>query len=145
MRPVGVREARREDFAPVKFLLESESLPIAGVEEHLEDFLVAEQAGQIVGVIGLEVYDETALLRSHVVQKGLQGMGIGSLLYNEVLRHATELGVRKLVLLTNTAEAYFAARGFKKIDAKSVNGPVTSSVEFTGACPSHAACMEMTL
>jgi hypothetical protein len=26
-----------------------------------------------------------------------------------------------------------------------VTGPITTSVEFTGACPSHAACMELNL
>jgi amino-acid N-acetyltransferase len=49
------------------------------------------------------------------------------------------------VLLTNTAEGFFARKGFRRIDQKSVTGAVTSSVEFTGACPAHAACMELCL
>ena len=129
----------------IKRLLESVSLPILGVDEHLHHFLVAEKGGAIVGVIGLEMYGETALLRSAAVISDLQQTGIGGLLYSRNLEQARRLGVTRLILLTNTAEGYFARKGFRKIDQGSVTGPITASVEFTGACPSHATCMELML
>ena len=140
-----VRQATRVDLTSIEQLLESASLPTLGVSEHIRHFLVAESEGKIVGAIGLEVYGETALLRSAVVAPDFQNKGIGTLLFTHNLKHARSLGVKRLLLLTNTAEEYFARKGFRVIDQKSVTGPITGSVEFTGACPSHAACMELML
>lgn len=145
MSQISIRQTTPQDLAGVTRLLESASLPTLGVAEHLAHFLVSEQDGIIVGAIGLEVYGDTALLRSAVVTPALQNKGIGSMLYKSNLDQARLLGVQRLVLLTNTAEEYFARKGFRKIDQKSVTGPVTASAEFTGACPSHAACMELNL
>jgi len=145
MNLVTVRQATQSDLTAIKQLLESASLPTLGVAEHVQHFLVAEKEGTIVGTIGLEVYGETALLRSAAIVSNLQRTGIGSLLYARNRDQAERLGVKRLILLTNTAEAYFERKGFSKIDQKSVAGPITASVEFTGACPSHAACMELVL
>ncbi len=140
-----VRQAALPDLQRIKELLESASLPTLGVEQHLRHFLVAEQAGSVVGAIGLELYGDTALLRSAVVDNREQGKGIGGILYNHNLEQARRHGVRRLLLLTNSAERYFERKGFRRIDQKAVTGPVTTSVEFSGACPAHSACMELIL
>lgn len=145
MNHPAVRQATRVGLTSIEQLLEAASLPTLGVREHVQHILVAETEGKIVGAIGLEVYGETALLRSAVVAPDFQNKGIGTLLFTHNLKHARSLGVKRLLLLTNTAEEYFARKGFSVIDQKSVTGPITSSVEFTGACPSHAACMELML
>ena len=111
----------------------------------MQRFLVAERNGTIIGSIGLEVYGDTALLRSAVVSASEQRKGIGGMLYNRNVQQARSLGVKRLILLTNTAEEYFARKGFKTVYQKSVTGPITTSAEFTGSCPSHAACMELVL
>jgi amino-acid N-acetyltransferase len=91
------------------------------------------------------VYDDTGLLRSAVVAPASQKSGIGSLLFQKNVDQARNLGVKRILLLTNTAEKYFERKGFVRIDQKSVTGAVTTSVEFSGACPAHAACMELKL
>lgn len=145
MNRLITRQASKEDYDVVADLLTSSSLPIAGVAEHFHNFLVAENGDGVVGAIGLEVYGDTALLRSAVVHPSLRNTGVGSLLYDQLIEQAKSLGVRRLILLTNTAEAYFEKKGFRRIDQDSVTGPITKSVEFSGACPSHAACMEFNL
>ncbi len=145
MNRVTIRKSSEADYPAVAKLLQSASLPTEGIVDHFQHFLVAESGGEIVGAIGLEVYGDTALLRSAVVHPSQQNIGIGSMLYNNLIETATSLGVRRLILLTDTAEKYFAKKGFRKIDVKSVAGPITQSVEFTGACPSTAVCMELYL
>ncbi len=145
MNRATIRQSTHDDLDGIKRLLESASLPTLGVAEHVHHFLVAEQDGIIIGAIGLEVYGETALLRSAVVAPELRNKGVGGSLYTSNFEQARRLGIQRLVLLTNTAEEYFARKGFKKIEQKNVTGPITTSVEFTGACPSHAACMELLL
>lgn len=142
---LSIRNAVQADYDSVARLLESASLPTLGVADHFSNFLVAENGSGIVGAIGLEVYDDVGLLRSAVVDASVQNKGIGSLLYEHLIKHAKRLGVRRLILLTNTAEKYFEKKGFRKIDQDSVTGPIRQSVEFSGACPSHAACMELIL
>jgi arsenate reductase len=145
MNDVKIRNASEADYSAVAELLQSASLPTEGVVEHLQHFLVAENKVGIVGTIGLELYGDTALLRSAVIHPSWQNKGLGTLLYNRLTEYAKSYRVRRLILLTDTAEKYFARKGFRKIDAKSVSGPITTSVEFTGACPSSAVCMELIL
>jgi amino-acid N-acetyltransferase len=145
MKEIVIRQAAPTDINAVKSLLESASLPTLGVSEHFQHFLVAEASEVIVGAIGLEVYDDTGLLRSAVVAPASQKSGIGSLLFQKNVDQARNLGVKRILLLTNTAEKYFERKGFVRIDQKSVTGAVTTSVEFSGACPAHAACMELKL
>ncbi|MBX2992090.1 MAG: GNAT family N-acetyltransferase [Bacteroidetes bacterium] len=142
---LSIRKTVQADYDSVTRLLESASLPTLGVADHFSNFLVAENGSGIVGAIGLEVYDDTGLLRSAVVDSSLQNKGVGSLLYNNLIEHAKQLGVRRLILLTITAEKYFEKKGFRKINPDSVAGPIRQSVEFSGVCPSHAACMELIL
>ena len=145
---MNIRETREEeDLKPVLSLLEEASLPTKGVKEHFRHFLVAvNPEGSIVGAIGMELYpDGTALLRSAVVEPSLRNSGIGSLLYQELIHRARTSGIKRIILLTTTAEKYFERKGFQTIPRSSIKGPVTESAEFAGACPETAVCMEMPL
>jgi amino-acid N-acetyltransferase len=142
---ITYRNAGQGSLAGVLDLLRQASLPTAGVQEHFSTFLVAEQDDRVIGAIGLEIYGDTALLRSAVVAPEFRNAGIGSGLFSRAHQLAAERDVRRLILLTDTAEEFFRRKGFVTIPAAGVQGPVTSSVEFTGACPSTAVCMELRL
>src|SRR6185369_13748232 len=128
-----IRKASANDVPVLTELLESVTLPTAGLADHVGHFLVAESCGIPIGSIGLELYGETALLRSAAVSPAFQGKGIGERMYGVVVSYARELGVKELVLLTTTAEGYFQRRGFEKIDRDSITGAVTASREFKDA------------
>jgi amino-acid N-acetyltransferase len=142
---IRIRAARDSDLHIINVLLESSSLPTAGIENHLPTFFVAELGRSVIGAMGLERYDGTSLLRSAIVSPEHRGLGVGSALYDAVLKKARALGVPRLVLFTTTAESYFRVRGFRRVDVSTIAGPVTSSLEFSGACPSTAACMVLDL
>lgn len=144
MKSIAIRQATGADYPAVSRLLEEASLPIEGVAEHFDTFLVAQIDNAVIGSIGLELYGQTALLRSAVVSPSWRNSGVGTALYNALIERAKQYGVRQLILLTNTAEKYFEKKGFTKIDQRSVSGPITQSVEFTGSCK-HAACMHLHL
>jgi ubiquinone/menaquinone biosynthesis C-methylase UbiE/N-acetylglutamate synthase-like GNAT family acetyltransferase len=143
-KPVNavIRPAKESDCSTITTLLTDAKLPTGGVREHLATFLVAEDKGTVVGEAGLELYGDTALLRSVVVASNLRNSGIGSALYNDIMRLAKELHATQFVLLTITADKYFERKGFVKIDRSTLTGPVTQSLEFTSACPSSAICMK---
>jgi amino-acid N-acetyltransferase len=140
-----VRPAAAGDRPAVIALLEAASLPTAGVPPTLERFLVAEEHGQVVGVVGLELYEDGALLRSAAVQPGGRGAGIGAALVRRVLDTAREGGITDVYLLTTTAERWFPRFGFERIARAEVPAGVGSSVEFREACPASAAVMRVRL
>lgn len=140
-----IRQAEAPDYPLILDLLKSLKLPVEGVQEHLENFWVLSLGGKLSGVVGLEVYGRKALLRSLAVERSLQGKGYGTRLYRAILEQARKRRIREVYLLTETAEAFFSARGFEKISRDLVDEAVKTSVEFSTACPASAACMWMRL
>ncbi len=136
-----VRPWRPGDFAGVVRLLEEAGLPTAGVEPSLPNYLVAEEDGNVVGAIGLEVYGDSALLRSAVVEGRRRGSGVGGTLVASLLELADARGVREIYLLTTTAEHFFPRFGFARVDRDDVAPAVQASEEFRGACPDSAIAM----
>ena len=70
-----VRDAKQNDWQNVRQLLVEAGLPVADLgPEQLVDFLVAERSGagrsETLGIIGLQRFDGTALLRSLFVRQG---------------------------------------------------------------------------
>ena len=137
----SVRPAVAVDYDRVVSLLEAAELPTAGLKPSLPDFLVAEEDGHLVGVVGLEVYGQAALLRSAVVDTGRRGGGLGSNLISALIAHASRRGVREIYLLTTTAEEYFPRFGFTRVRREAVTPAVRVSEEFRGACPDSAVAM----
>ncbi len=140
-----VRAASAADYDQVVRLLVAADLPTAGLKRSLPDFLVAEEDGRVVGVAGLEVYGDAALLRSAVVEPSRRGGGLGNGLVSALLAHAGGRGVREIYLLTTTAEGYFPRFGFIRVGREAVAPTVRASEEFRGACPDSAVAMRKIL
>jgi amino-acid N-acetyltransferase len=126
-------------------LLRTAALPLDGAEEHLDEFLIAERGGSIVGCAAVERYGSAGLLRSVAVASDERGMGTGSTLVERCIDAAADAGINTLVLLTTTAEGYFPRFGFETIDRTSVPLAVRESAEFRGACPASATVMRLQL
>lgn len=143
--PAVVRPATPEDLPRIEQLLTASALPLDGVKESLGDFVVAESGPDIVGVAGLEICRDDALLRSVAVAPGWRSRGVGRQLVTRAIAGAEARGLRALYLLTTTAEQYFPSFGFRRITRDEVPEPVRRTEEFTSACPASAAVMTRTL
>jgi amino-acid N-acetyltransferase len=141
MESIEIRRATARDGEMVRGLLTGAGLPLAGITPGLEHFLVAHRDGVIVGAIGLELYPPLALLRSAVVSTAERGKGTGTALVRSIEDLAEFAGIQQLILLTTTAETFFAGQGYHRMDRDALSGPITHSVEFAGACPASAVCM----
>jgi len=137
-----IRNATDLDLSAVENLLTASDLPLAGVRDNFSSFIVAEEAGEIAGAIGLEEYGSAALLRSAVVSPEHRGSGIGGKLVEQLLEQAEEAGIEELYLLTTTAEKYFPRFGFTLTTRSAVPDSVKASAEFQGACPDTAVVMK---
>jgi amino-acid N-acetyltransferase len=143
---VALRAARAADLPDILALLQRANLPTQGVDTPaLANFVIAEHQGAPIGVVGLELYRESALLRSAAVDENWRGSGVGRALVDRALALTHERGVRDVFLLTTTAEDYFPRFGFACISRESVPQDVQACAEFQGACPSTAVIMRKTL
>lgn len=140
-----IRGAAPSDLPRIERLLTSSDLPLAGVKDALPTFLVAEAGTDIVGVAGLEVCCDNALLRSVAVAPEYRSKGVGRALVMQLIGNAESRGLRALYLLTTTAEQYFPSFGFQKISRDAVPADVRETAEFTTACPASATVMERVL
>ena len=139
-----LRPATRDDEAAVAELLSNAGLPLEGVHEALTSFMVAEDAGEIVGVAGIEacgVTDEHALLRSVAVAPSWRTRGLGRALVTRVIADAEARGAKAMYLLTTTAEAYFPNFGFVVTSRDSVPDDVKAKEEYGAVCPASATVM----
>lgn len=136
-----IRGATMADLPAVERLLTDSQLPLDGVREVLNSFLVAESGGALVGVAGLEVCCEHALLRSVAVGPAWRSRGLGRELVTRIIASAESRGIRALYLLTTTAERYFPSFGFERITRDEVPADVQTTDEFRGACPASATVM----
>ena len=140
-----LRPAIANDLSRVEALLTASKLPLDGVARALPAFVVAEHEGALVGVAGLEVCCDNALLRSVAVAPDWRSRGLGRQLVTRVIAEAEARGVRALYRLTTTAEQYFPSFGFARITRDEVPEDVRATSEFRGACPASATVMARSL
>ena len=136
-----LRSASRVDLGDIKELLIVSNLPTEDITEHLDGFIVCEEAGKIIGVGGLEVHGTNGVVRSIAVKPENQTKGFGKLIYKSIEHEALRLGVTTLYLLTETAEGYFVKLGFAVMDRTDVPKSIMNSKQFRFLCPSTAKLM----
>jgi N-acetylglutamate synthase-like GNAT family acetyltransferase len=142
---VTLRPANIGDLALVEALLVANDLPTDGVREALDSFVVAESNHEIVGVAGLELCCDNALLRSVAVANAWRSHGLGRALVTRVISDAEARNIQALYLLTTTAERYFPSFGFRTVTRDEVPDDVRATEEFKTACPASATVMALHL
>jgi amino-acid N-acetyltransferase len=136
-----IRPAEPTDLAAIERLLTVSGLPLDGVRDALDGFVVAQSSDDLVGVAGLEVCCDNALLRSVAVLPDWRSHGLGRALVMRVISDAEARGIRALYLLTTTAEHYFPTFGFERIARDDVPEDIQETAEFQSACPASATVM----
>ena len=145
MSEITIAPAAASDLEPIKELLRTSGLPIAGVDDHWKTFIVAREGGKLVACGGAEAYQFAALIRSVAVRPDYRSKGLGRRIVRQLLDRLASRGLREFYILTTTAEEYFRKRGFKTIDRDEVHPQLLSSREFQDACPDSAVCMRLVM
>jgi amino-acid N-acetyltransferase len=143
---IKMRRAVEEDRDAICGLLKQVKLPTGSIDTKNALFFVGEIDGRIAAMAGFEFYGSDALLRSVAVRPELQRKGLGDQVADFMITAACVRHVRRIVLLTETAQAFFERKGFRVVDRSSiVNDEMKRSSEFTFACPVSAVCMILDL
>ncbi len=123
-------------------LLQANQLPTEDLPDNPDAVLFGcLRDGALAGVVGLELYRSSALLRSLAVDSSQRGQGLGFALLQYAEQAAAAKGVRNLYLLTTTAERYFKRRGYEAADRASTPPDIQGTRQFAGLCSASSAFM----
>ena len=140
---MNIRRATAEDLDRAASVLDASGLPPLGNDLALANILVALEDSAVVGVIALEVRGLVGLVRSAAVAPNRQG--VGSSLLQSLLARAHELSLRRLYLLTEDTEDFFAKAGFASIPRDAVPPEIRSTREYRERCSDTAIVMRLQL
>lgn len=136
-----LRAASTDDLAAVRRLLETAGLPTSDLASAEPQFAVIRDGEQIIATGALQRFGSVALLRSVAVAPDRRGAALGRRIVQELERVARAAEIGRLVLLTQTAKAFFAHLGYRVIERAEAPWEVQGSEEFRSLCPSSATCM----
>jgi amino-acid N-acetyltransferase len=132
----------RESIAAI---LDTEKLPSGDLPSTLENFVVALQNGEVIGVAGLEIYTDYGLLRSLAVKPIFRDKGVAGKLLLQIEDLASSKGLKAIYLMTETAPGYFNNKGYIKVTRTEVPLAIQASSEFSHVCPQSAIVMKKIL
>ena len=107
-----------DTYAVERKLLSKETVTLF---ESVQEFVVAESDGEVVGCGALHVlWEDIAEVRTVAVVKQMHGKGVGHLILENILAKAKEVGVKKVFCLTFETK-FFGSHGFKEIQGAPVD------------------------
>lgn len=132
----AVQPAGAADVSKVKRLLERVQLPVVGVPDELAELWVLKDGqGEVMGCVALEIYGDTALLRSLAVHPERRGEGLGWMLAEMAQLRVRQRGLLRICLLTEHATDFFAEKfGFRPVPRETLPPEVQSSSEYQRFC-----------
>jgi amino-acid N-acetyltransferase len=136
MNGIAIRPAQPGEMNTLAALLETEELPVAGLEQ--TDLFVLEEDGDLIGTVGIEVHSPYALLRSLTVSSEIRGRGHGLTLLAFAHEEARRRGLRAVFGLTTTIPDLLATHGFRYVAREDLPTELDTSAELRGACPASA-------
>lgn len=141
-----LRESTSADWPAVRQLLQEAQLPVEDLgPATIDGFLIAESGEDMVGLIGLQIFDTKGLLRSLVVARHARSGGLGGRLVGALEAAAQAAGIEELWLLTIDAEQFFARHGFEFMSRDAAPDCIQQTEEFRDLCPDDAHLMSKSL
>jgi amino-acid N-acetyltransferase len=102
-------------------MLEKETVTLY---ETVQEFVVAELAGEVVGCGALHVlWEDLAEVRTVGVEDKVRGKGVGHMILAELIERAKRIGVKRIFCLTFETE-FFGRNGFQEIEGTPVSQEV---------------------
>lgn len=136
-----LRNATAADLPAIHALLEHNGLPTSDLGASGATFTIACEGDRIIGAGALERFGDSALLRSVAVDPAYRTKGLGRQIVKAVENQARAAGITQLVLLTETARAFFEHQDYHRVDRAQAPKAVQGSTEFRSLCPASCECL----
>ena len=145
MSRAEIVQLRCADLAQLEALLRANQLPADDCAEQAHRFCAIYKGDQLTAAGAIETAEQYGLLRSVVVLEDCRGTGLARDITAHLLQRARDEGRLAIYLLTETAEAYFAALGFALVARTDAPLALTRTRQFSSLCPGSACCMCLSL
>jgi 4-nitrophenyl phosphatase len=140
-----VRPAAGPDLPHIATMLHHGGLTAGAARERLGRTMVAEADRRPIATASWERVDDVGLLRSVAVAPDSRRAGAGTIVVAATLRRMIEDGLDEVYLVTEQAERFFAACGFKTIDRDQLPAGVEKHPQVARDCPASAPAMYLRL
>ncbi len=121
------RRGRATDIPAFAQLIIAGDLPPLFIQEFVEGFVGVEHDGEIIGCGGLEIYGDSGVIRSIVVDERGRGQNIAQEMTNLLVADARAAGISDLYLFTMHAHNFWLRLGF-------IDVPLDAWKELPRAC-----------
>jgi amino-acid N-acetyltransferase len=144
---MSIRAATSSDWNAIRQLLAAASLPTDDLTAASTSMFSLHATNEALrGAIALEPRDaRNGMIRSLAVSAEARSQGIGQALVAHVEAAARDTGFETLYLLTDSAERFFARRGYARIDRAVAPECIRTHEQFRSLCPASAALMRKVL
>jgi N-acetylglutamate synthase-like GNAT family acetyltransferase len=106
------RRGRASDIPDFVRLIVAGELPPLFVDDFVEGFVAVEHEGEVIGCGGLEVYEQSGVIRSVVVNERGRGQHIGERIADLLMAEARAAGLTDVYLFTMHAHNFWLRLGF---------------------------------
>ena len=128
---VIVRAARTSDIRAIRSIIDTYVLgrrllakETVTLYESVQEFMIAEYAGEVVGCGALHVlWEDLAEVRTVAVLESMRGKGVGNAIIQNIIEKARFLGVARIFCLTFETD-FFGRNGFNVIEGTPVEPEV---------------------
>ena len=128
---ISVRPARTSDVKAIRLLVDSYAAPgqmlskeTVTLYESVQEFLVAEKDGVVVGCGALHVlWEDLAEVRTVAVSQEFHKQGIGHQILEAIIERARSIGIKRIFCLTFQIQ-FFGSIGFQIIEGTPVEPDV---------------------
>lgn len=142
MRSLKMEQKTEDILNEINDLLVASNLvPVQLESDKLYFFCHKDKAGKIIGVIGVELYGTSSLLRSLAVSFERRNEGIGHSLLKEALAFAKSIASYDVYLITETIADTMQDYGFCDVAREKMPAAMLKSPYLNGICPCSARIM----
>ncbi len=145
----GIRfiAATAESYSRLSSFLADQELPIEDLmPETLSGFeLAVDRHDRLIGMAGIEVFGDDALLRWVAVAHGWRRKGIGRSLVERREDEARDLGANTIYVLTSSVTDYFRCLGYEPWAREAVPPAIAGHKQFRVFRPAAAECFRKRL
>lgn len=136
-----VRAAAGPDLPHIATMLHHGGLPAGAARERLGRTMVADSDRKPIATASWERVGGVGLLRSVAVGPESRRAGAGTVVVAATLKRMIEDGIREVYLVTEHAEKFFAACGFRTIDRDQLPETIAKHPQLVRECPATAPSM----
>ncbi|MEC8600197.1 MAG: amino-acid N-acetyltransferase [Pseudomonadota bacterium] len=130
-----IRPATLDDVDAIRALVEpleqsGALIPrsIHSIEQHLEDYLVLDLEGALIGCGALHAFEDTAEIAGLATHPGHRDQDYGERILGALLHKAAQKALRSVFVLTTQTEHWFLERGFMRSDQSAL--PLTKRATY---------------